>query len=370
MGNVFVVGTGTIGEPLIGLLADHKSQLGIEEIFFTKLNPLRSGKPKINDLVERGAKFVCYEESTKEFEKIGIHPVATFLEALAESAIAIECTKKGVGLKNREKYYSLPKYSGKYFVSQGSEYGFGTMYARNISDRILIGKKGHEVDQFWTVVSCNTHNAAVIIDTIGMNQGKIGPDNILDCQLVYIRRANDVGQIGGFIPSIEVGRHTDAEAGGHQARDARKLFKTLGYDLSIWASIAKAPTQYMHAMHFCLTLAEKITLDEVFSRVENNRLIAITKSEEKKDKQSCEVFSFGRDHGYFGRILNQTVLVENTVTIRKSPFGYQVIGWCFTPQDGNSLLSTASLVDWLLNPESYPEKASIFLKRPYTFREV
>ena len=30
--NVLVIGTGTIGEPLIGLLADHKDSLGLDNV--------------------------------------------------------------------------------------------------------------------------------------------------------------------------------------------------------------------------------------------------------------------------------------------------------------------------------------------------
>ena len=34
--NVMVVGTGTIGEPLIGLLAEHKDDLGLDNVLFFK----------------------------------------------------------------------------------------------------------------------------------------------------------------------------------------------------------------------------------------------------------------------------------------------------------------------------------------------
>ena len=37
---VHVVGTGTIGEPLIGLLCDLKEELGIDEITFYKHSPM------------------------------------------------------------------------------------------------------------------------------------------------------------------------------------------------------------------------------------------------------------------------------------------------------------------------------------------
>ena len=34
--NVMVIGTGTIGEPLIGLLAEHKDALGLDNVIFFK----------------------------------------------------------------------------------------------------------------------------------------------------------------------------------------------------------------------------------------------------------------------------------------------------------------------------------------------
>ena len=39
---VHVVGTGTIGEPLIGLLANNREALGIDEVTFHKRTPLTS----------------------------------------------------------------------------------------------------------------------------------------------------------------------------------------------------------------------------------------------------------------------------------------------------------------------------------------
>ena len=47
---VHVVGTGTIGEPLIGLLCDFKDILGIDEITFHKNTPLTTDKSKVVSL--------------------------------------------------------------------------------------------------------------------------------------------------------------------------------------------------------------------------------------------------------------------------------------------------------------------------------
>jgi glyceraldehyde-3-phosphate dehydrogenase (NAD(P)) len=51
--------------------------------------------------------------------------------------------------------------------------------------------------------------------------------------------------------------------------------------------------------------------------------------------------------------LNQTVVVEQTLNVRN---GNEISGFCFTPQDGNSLLSSLSASLWFLYPHSYKDK--------------
>jgi glyceraldehyde-3-phosphate dehydrogenase (NAD(P)) len=51
--------------------------------------------------------------------------------------------------------------------------------------------------------------------------------------------------------------------------------------------------------------------------------------------------------------LNQTVVVEQTLNVRN---GNEINGFCFTPQDGNSLLSSLAATLWFLYPHSYKEK--------------
>ena len=53
---VHVIGTGTIGEPLIGLLTDYRDKLGINEITFHKNSALRGDYTKVLDLQHRGAR--------------------------------------------------------------------------------------------------------------------------------------------------------------------------------------------------------------------------------------------------------------------------------------------------------------------------
>ena len=60
---VHVVGTGTIGEPLIGLFSDYRKQLGIDEVTFHKNSPLSYERAKVNDLLSRGARLAVYKDN-------------------------------------------------------------------------------------------------------------------------------------------------------------------------------------------------------------------------------------------------------------------------------------------------------------------
>ena len=53
---VLVIGTGTIGEPLIGLFTDFRDRFEIDEVTFHKRTPLESDRAKLNHLMDRGAR--------------------------------------------------------------------------------------------------------------------------------------------------------------------------------------------------------------------------------------------------------------------------------------------------------------------------
>mgnify|MGYP000854872452 CR=1 FL=1 len=350
---VHVVGTGTIGEPLIGLICDFKDQLGIDQVTFHKNTPLTTDRSKVISLTKRGARLSTHQDKFKGFNDIGLKPEYSTEEAIERASVVIDCTPSGFGHDNKTKYYTKFSENTLGFVAQGSEFGFGKPYARGINDNTLV--KGE--DKFIQVVSCNTHNLSTLVDTIALSEGN---DNLLDGRFLLIRRANDVSQSGKFIPAPEVGSHKDPEYGTHHARDAALLFKTKNLDLPLFSSAMKVNSQYMHLLHFSLKLKRETTHEEVVSKLEQNDRISIT------DKiNSCEVFSFGRDHGHFGRILNQTVVSLPSLNVRN---GTEITGFCFTPQDGNSLLSSISISEWFMYPNSYEEKIQCL--KPFFFDEV
>jgi glyceraldehyde-3-phosphate dehydrogenase (NAD(P)) len=336
-----VIGTGTIGEPLTGLLSELQGPLGIEEITFHKRTPLLTDRSKVKALIKRGAKLCVDDSAVKGFQDLGMEPSYETVEALERAGVVIDCTPSGVGTQNKTDYYERFATNTQGFIAQGSEFGFGMPYARGINDAALT--RG---DKFLQVVSCNTHNLASLIDTLALQEG--GPDNLIEGRFVCMRRANDISQDGSFVPSPVVGRHDDSRFGTHHARDAWHLFHTLGHDLNLFSSAIKLNTQYMHTIFFDIRVKNPTTVERLIELVTQNDKIAVTHK-----KTANQVFSFGRDHGHYGRILNVTVLALPTLMVRNAT---EVVGYCFTPQDGNSLLSSVAGATWFLYPDDYEER--------------
>ena len=350
---IHVVGTGTIGEPLIGLLCDFKEDLGIDEVSFHKNTPLTTDRSKVNSLINRGARLTTHEDRFDGFNAIGIKPDFKTSEAIDRASVIIDCTPKGIGHQNKKLYYENYLHNTLGFIAQGSEFGFGKMYARGINDSALVQKD----DRFIQVVSCNTHNLATIVNTIALEEGD---DNLIEGRFTLIRRSNDVSQTSKFVPSPQVGSHNDKIYGTHHARDAALLFETIDIKLNIFSSAMIVNTQYMHILHFYLKVKHETNIQKIISKFDANDKIATT------DKvNSNEVFSFGRDHGHFGRIMNQTVISIPSLNVKN---GTEITGFCFTPQDGNSLLSSISSAEWFIYPHSYVDKIQCL--SPFFFDEV
>ena len=352
--NIHVVGIGTIGEPLLRLFLEQKKLLGFDRISFSKRSARESERPKINGLIERGAVFAATADSFKDFEKIGIKPGLNLDQAYEEAKVIVDCTS--AGNQNKADIYSKLENKVNGFIAQGSEENFGRPYAFNITDKAL--KKD---DKYIWVVSCNTHNLSVIVNTIALNNGKEKPNALVKGDFSLFRRATDTSQQEGFIPGPEISGH-DCEFGTHQAEDAATLFKkNFGWNLNLFSSAAKLNTQYMHIMRFSLTLKKKVTKDEVLKRINANPLVALTHK-----NSTAEVFSFGRDQGHCGRILNQTVIPVKGLFVKDN----QVTGFCFTPQDGNSLLSSTAATLFLINPKTYKKTMQQLIRPPFVFSEV
>ncbi len=350
---VHVVGTGTIGEPLISLLTDFRDKFGVDEVTFHKRTPLASDKARIQHLMGRGAKLVTEPESVAAFESMGQVVSFEAREALERATVVIDCTP--AGNENKKSLYS--RASGPQgFLAQGSEFGFGKPYARGINEEALDA----EDDRFIQIVSCNTHNISTLVKTM-TDDGEDG--YCLDrATFVCMRRANDITQVDSFLPAPSVGKHGDEEFGTHHARDAFHLFETLDERLDLFSSAVKINTQYMHSIWFQLVLNRDTSVEEIVERLRANHRVAVT------DKSNANlIFSFGRDHGYYGRILSQTVVVVPSLTVRRKR---EVVGFCFTPQDGNSLVSSVAAALWRMNPDWEDVGRRLDPIRRWLFQEI
>lgn len=360
--NVLVIGTGTIGLPLIGLLARFKDNFGIDNVFFNKNTPPSHDLAQIMKMIGLGAKLVTDESKFEKFEELGLTPFCTKDEVMLNVSVVIDCTPSGVGMSNKKEYYDKYKDSISGFIAQGSEFGFGEMFAEGIVDF-------PKDEQFVQIVSCNTHNLAVLIKCFESGHSSVTPGGIHSADFVCLRRSNDISQNGGFVPSIKVEDHSDSVFGTHHARDAFSLLKNEFPDISIYSSAVKLNTQYMHAIRFSINI-DKIgantidTVGDVIERLNDNKMVALTSK-----RTSNQVFSFGRDYGLYGRILSQTVVCEQTVAIRKDArLGSIITGLCWTPQDGNSLLSSISATVNFLHPGSVKERLGCL--SPYIFQSI
>lgn len=363
---ILIVGTGTIGQPLIKLFLQLKQALGVEEVIFHKNMPELECRGMLKDFLMQGARLAVYKEKLLDFMRL-LAPynsslIYTFDQALEVADLVIDCTDKGIARKLKEDYYQHLK--NKFgFIAQGSEKGFGKPYAFSINDSSLNPRE----DKFIQVVSCNTHQVLCLLKTLVFdpdNLGELNMDNLARARFYLGRRASDVSQPGSVV-GVEVSKPTDLNYGSHQGQDAARVLATITEKkLDIHTSADTLNNSYMHVVHFDIALKENITLDEVKRRFRRNPLTAATFK-----MTNNQTFASGRDRGHYGRILNQTVVCLPSLEVISD--NHEIIGRCFTPQDGNALLSSVAAALWFKDPKNYMVKVKENLfQRPFLFDEV
>ena len=345
--NVLVIGTGTIGEPLIGLLAEHKASLGLNNVIFFKRTPLSEERGKVEALIRKGAKIVSTSDALSEFHQLGFNETTDVEQAYAESDVIIDCTPSGND--NWDKVYSSLN-QNKRFIAQGSEHGFGPFFAWGINNEVL-----NEDSNKFLIASCNTHNIASIIKAFALDQKR----ELTEGKFVCLRRANDVSQNDSFSPSPTITKHTNQIFGTHHARDVYELFAQEGKKLNLFSSAIKLPTQYMHTLWFSLNFLNPIHQEDIEENLKNSDFLMATEK-----MSSNKVFSFGRDHGYHGRLLSHGVVAEHSLHVNENT----LTGYCFTPQDGNALLSSVAATVQHYYRDTWKEKMEIFNR--YIFKNI
>ena len=142
---VHVIGTGTIGEPLIGLLCDYKDQLGIDEVTFNKNSALRSDRSKVISLLGRGARLAVNENKMDSFKQLDMDADLETEDAISRSSVVIDCTPSGIGHKNKEQYYS--RFSDKVKESDNNWQVVKESYVSTGNPNSLASLSGQVIDK-------------------------------------------------------------------------------------------------------------------------------------------------------------------------------------------------------------------------------
>lgn len=366
---VLIVGTGTIGEPLIQLFLKVSKALDFEEIIYHKNRPELKSRGMLEYFYKEGAKLAVYSDQMSEFTQLlssrHFKPDYSFEEALERADLIIDCTEKKIAMELKEKYYRHLK-NKLGFIAQGSVKGFGKPYAFGINDFPLVpGDK-----KFIQVVSCNTHQILCILKTLAFDPDHAfacDMENLVQARFYLARRDSDISQEEGKV-GVLVGEPVHPQYGSHQAADAVRVLQTIDYlkaeklDLHAIADTFNNP--FMHVVNFNIKLLEHVTEEVVERRFRANPLTAVT-----YNMTNNQVFGRGRSLGHYGRFLNQTIVCLPSLQVIGT--GREIIGRCFTPQDGNPLLSTMAAALWFRDPSTYRKKIEEnFFKLPFVFDEV
>src|SRR5438874_9927451 len=92
---VHVVGTGTIGEPLIAMFCDFKEKWGIDEVTFHKRTPSADDRAMIASLLHRGARLASDEQASNDFARFGQRVSYMADEAIERATVVVDCTPAG-----------------------------------------------------------------------------------------------------------------------------------------------------------------------------------------------------------------------------------------------------------------------------------
>ena len=115
----------------------------------------------------------------------------------------------------------------------------------------------------------------------------------------------------------------------------------------------------MHTLWFSLKFNESIDMKSINENLYTSEFLVTTEK-----MSSNKVFSFGRDHGYHGRLLSHGVVAEQSLHVKENT----LTGYCFTPQDGNALLSSVAGTVQYYYKDDWKEKMEIFNR--YIFKNI
>lgn len=309
---VLVNGIGNIGQTVLSILCDYKSELQISEIYALKNTAIAAWNQVEIDLLAQKGIIICARNN----------PAYQALDAvIAEIDYIFDCNANSFGMKNKDWYVSLKNLKG--CSTQGSEKGFGVPFMSGINNTSI------ENEKFIQIVSCNTHALSSIITTFSNSD----LSNFIEGDFVIVRRSEDLGNSERLVGANVLSRHLNNEIGTHHAIDVKDLFHTKNIELDIQSSDITTPSQLMHSVRFNLKFDTMPSQDEILKRIEENKCVS---SSTKFD--SNIIFELGRRYSQYGRLFSHAIINSNNLLFDAQKA--RIKGWAFIPQEGNTVIST------------------------------
>ncbi|HEY3374637.1 MAG TPA: type II glyceraldehyde-3-phosphate dehydrogenase [Candidatus Aquicultor sp.] len=234
---VGVNGYGVIGKRVADAVAkqDDMELIGVSDVVYDY---------RIRVAAERGYQiYASVPERVSTMEEANIPVAGTLNDLLRQVDIVVDCTPKGIGLKNKPIYEDV---GVKAIFQGGEEHGLtGVSFTAQVNYHQALNK------QFARVVSCNTTGLCRVLNALNKNGW------IKRARAVLMRRGTDPweshkdGMINTAIPETKVP--------SHQGPDAQ----TVMHDLDITTIAGAGPYNLSH-LHFAMVETNRpVKLDEL-----------------------------------------------------------------------------------------------------------
>lgn len=187
--------------------------------------------------------FASLSEKRAEMERAGISIAGTLDDLMAEVEVVVDCTPKGIGAKNLERY----REAGLKSIFQGGE-------KHELTGHSFVAQANYETAlgrDATRVVSCNTTSTVRTLTALR------NADLLRKARGVLIRRATDPWESdhSGIMNTVVPEPHIPS----HQGPDAQ----TVAPDLDVITIAAKAAHTQSHNHYWIVELSREASRDEV-----------------------------------------------------------------------------------------------------------
>lgn len=325
---IHVAGMGTIGKPLINALLKVQRLLEIDEVTFDVQRDSLEKLAHVECLMRRGGKLAVDADTWLLLTQHGVQPDYDTCQALEQATVVIDSSFAEQGNPHaRERYAQLPAMCG--LIAQGSESGFGKMYARGINDAALEP----ENDRFIRVVSGPAHTVAVLTEALALHDEE--PDNLIEGRFVCMSRART--------PNQEV-----VHLGTREAWDTWRVFQTLSLDLDLFSWSLQLRENDLPCVLFRLQVKRATTRDEVLAKLAAHPNVGLSQRTINR-----LVYASQRHHGRLEHLPYRTTVEAASLHVQN---GHDIVGIGCSPHKGYALRNNIAAAAWLLAPDTYAKR--------------